>query len=276
MLKFNWKLVCVAVCSVLLLGSGTAMAWCSGQYDLAEELHCPFNGVTDLDKYLAGPVECRDDRWYSDRFKQFECVYSLPSNVTTVRWFDPQPSPVDSCETVRACFSSDDPIIQVFSPQWTKPSRDTAGTAGPGLSFVVNADHDVIIGNFAADGGVVIVDSIVIAKIDTAYGLEFLEDDSLTFIAWEQSQYGVALNTGDSIVFTDIDWHDLLYNQSLIFVAAVHYQANPAETAKYVGQYTFVPPIPSLTNWGMIVLLVLLILSGIIVIRHRRREAARA
>lgn len=31
------------------------------------------------------------------------------------------------------------------------------------------------------------------------------------------------------------------------------------------------PPVPTLSEWGMLVLLVLLILSGIIVIRHRRR-----
>jgi len=34
--------------------------------------------------------------------------------------------------------------------------------------------------------------------------------------------------------------------------------------------------IPSLTNWGMLILLVLLLLSGIIVIRHRRRGVVRA
>lgn len=34
--------------------------------------------------------------------------------------------------------------------------------------------------------------------------------------------------------------------------------------------------IPSLTNWGLLVLLVLLVISGIIVIRHRRRGAVRA
>ncbi len=34
--------------------------------------------------------------------------------------------------------------------------------------------------------------------------------------------------------------------------------------------------IPALTNWGMLILLVLLILSGIIVIRHRRRGVVRA
>lgn len=34
--------------------------------------------------------------------------------------------------------------------------------------------------------------------------------------------------------------------------------------------------VPSLTNWGLIILLVLLVLSGIIVIRQRRRAAARA
>ena len=35
-------------------------------------------------------------------------------------------------------------------------------------------------------------------------------------------------------------------------------------------------PIPTLTNWGLLVLLVLLVISGIIVIRHRRRGVARA
>ena len=34
--------------------------------------------------------------------------------------------------------------------------------------------------------------------------------------------------------------------------------------------------IPSLTNWGLLVLLVLLVISGIIVIRHRRRGVVRA
>lgn len=35
-------------------------------------------------------------------------------------------------------------------------------------------------------------------------------------------------------------------------------------------------PIPALTNWGLLILLVLLVISGIIVIRHRRRGVARA
>jgi|GEM_PF-4620661 len=34
--------------------------------------------------------------------------------------------------------------------------------------------------------------------------------------------------------------------------------------------------VPALTNWGLLVLLVLLVISGIIVIRHRRRAAVRA
>jgi len=36
------------------------------------------------------------------------------------------------------------------------------------------------------------------------------------------------------------------------------------------------PKVPALTNWGLLVLLVLLVISGIIVIRHRRRGVARA
>jgi hypothetical protein len=37
-----------------------------------------------------------------------------------------------------------------------------------------------------------------------------------------------------------------------------------------------ISPVPSLTNWGLIILVALLLLTGFIVIRHRRRGEVRA
>ncbi len=261
MCKFTQKTLFLVIFGVYLILPPAAFAdrWQN------ERLH---NGTgqdaTDLEKWFEGDV--RVSKWLSTRFTEFD--YTYDGTCTKLRWSNPQPGPVKHCETVGACARTDkNKIKHCYLPRWSTSGE----VAGPGLSdeFVRTGEQlaDLIISNTAQDGGPITIETIQVGPVDTLYPIEDLFYDDVNDVSWTYTRTDVHLDLDSSEEFSDIDLPSL---GGIVYRAKIHLDSDPCNVVEYVGQYT-PTTIPTMSEWGLIVMALLLLGLGIVSIKRRLR-----
>ena len=265
MLKPNLKLVCVALCGIwfVCFATANAVTWENEQFhnsysDTAIDLHKKING--DITPVVNSA---------SDHFGSFNDVYNSLQNETLLTWWNGTVAP---CETTTACFATNaNTVSHKHSPWFTFPPGFDPQIAGPALSTdfqLVGDDVAFTVSNECADGGTITITSIQMGPVQTIWSLNQLKYPLLDDIVWEEEAYNEVLEIGETISF--------LLNApkggAIVYRAKVYYNDGTGDTVLQCGQYAESFPIPTLTEWGLIIFGVVLI-GFITYVFLRRRKA---
>ncbi len=266
MSKSNLKLVGVALCSMWLICCATVVA----DHMHSEWIH---NGTgedaTNLEKWLKGDVKIID--WYQGSlFPSFSYGYSPSENHTKLRWYE---TTLPDSMWAYACYRTKQATIEYkYLPRWTFPDADSV-VAGPALSAGVTPWEEFYVSNTPLERVDITIGLIQVATINTRLTLDELLYDSLDWVPWSDSMIMVPLAPDDSIYFFGLV-SNIPSGGALVYRATVWLDSDPNNVVYYAGQY-WVPPIPTLTEWGMIIFCVLLFgWMAWVIVRRRKRVTA--
>ncbi len=276
--------ILVAVMTGVLMGcSATALA-----YDCQEWLHND-SGETahDLTKILKGKHTI--ERTYpGNKFKDVEVEYHSQQDITSVHFSG---GTVEHCSWTDACFNTKEgPPVEVIHAFWTDEYGQKIGNVVGVGTNAYDSDGDVVVevihewvdwtgtgypiepndGPGAPMGPITITD-VRYAITDTVRPLEDLNNDLLD------------PNLTPELTWVDVNGVTLNYGQSM------PYNLGPLEASSVV-LFRFMatgeghesvemiqyrePIIPTVSEWGLIVMAVLLLTAGAFVIVQRRRRVA--
>ncbi|GEM_PF-1949142 len=243
----------ILACAILLL---SANAW--ADLDIQEKVYNHTGKTaTNLEKWLEGDVLITD--WYQgygQKFSTFDYGYSPSENYTKLKWSN---GTVADGDWTWACVNTNKGWVrQICLPRWTFPADDSLG-AGPGLSpgfrhTSAQAGYFAI-GNYAIDGGPITFLSVDVGHFATRLSFEQLDYDSLSSAIWDYSLTDQHLALSDSLLFADLT---IPTGGSIVWRTRVILDSDPSNVVTYSGQYCPSDQIPTLSEWGMIIFVVLL------------------
>ena len=126
---------------------------------------------------------------------------------------------------------------------------------------------DLVISNTAEDGGPVTIQTIQVVAVSTIYSIDGLVYDSLDGVTWDETRTDVALALDGSTAFND---YTVPLNGAIVYRAKVYLDSDSSNIVEYVGQY--IPTtIPAVSEWGLVVMTLLVLSAGTVVLLRRRR-----
>jgi len=272
----------------LLIGASQSYAWQVNQH------YKNLTGQTayDVTKIFFGSVNCTE-AMMGQPFNSFEATQFGPFSL--FHWWNGQVAPNDYGHV---CFSTDKSFVPPRLTLWSDANGLFTGLAGPvpNLAMVVQrvkADAvqiQIQIGNewhywtgagYPPQAGDTIgsyVGSFTIGDVKVAYGKEkrplkdldstLLYDPELTWIDLPGLNGTVIQGeTSDTTINAQIEPNSFVFLYFTLEGAGV--QAYDVVAYAYTGK-----PIPALTNWGLIILISLLLLSTVYILFRRRRQTA--
>jgi len=286
-MKTNKVHITLAVLALfLLIGASQSYAWQVNQH------YTNNTGQTayDLTKILGGHVTCTDTM-LNLPFTQFETAYRGP--FTFFHWSG---GSVPPGQQGHACFSTNTPTVPPFVALWTDAGGNFIGVAGPvayprleyfgGPPSVVkiqigNEWHSwtgskyppqtgdtlgAYVGTFTIGDAKIAIDTVTrsLEELDST----LLMEPGLTWIDVPALEGAVAPGDIDSVSMP-IGRRGPGTNVYLFFT-----MTGGGKQSYDVIIYNIPDPVPALTNWGLIILISLLLLSAVYILFRRRRQLA--
>jgi hypothetical protein len=227
--------------------------------------------ANNLEKWLQGEVAISE--WFSTHFTSFSYVYNTPGNYTKLTWTD---GTVPNGTWCGACIKTDQKKIKhKYLPRWSYAKTDSV--AGPALSqeFAEQGKGllGLVISNTAEDGGTITIDTIQVGIVTNPLPIYKLFYDSLGSVSWLNTNTNYPLALNGSLIFAG---YYAPSGQALIYRAKVHLNTAPSNVVEYAGQYIAEKNIPTLTEWSIIILVVLLMASALFILLKRRNARVTA
>ena len=220
--------------------------------------------ATNLEAWLKGNYRVTDTLMGS--FGNFSYGYDVGNDETKLVWYN---GSVPPGETARACASFNKEVRSSRDIRWTYESHDSV-VAAPGLSFwtipVNDSTYSLVLGYFGESPSGIVLDEIRVATVSSGFSLEQLNYDSLFGVTWIVQNLSVPISQGDSVMFQQLHMPG---GGAIVFDALVSSAGSPFVTAHFTGQF-LETGVPSLSTWGLIVLLVLLLASGATIVYRKR------
>ncbi len=271
---------------LVLLAGSSAFAWQVNQH------YTNNTGQTayDLTKILLGNITCTDtmlNQPFADFTRTGFRVYSV------FHWYNGTVAPG---EKAHCCFSTNAPVAPPYVALWTDASGSFIGLAGPvaipyisynqvtnEIQFQLeNQWHQWTGSGYPPETGNGLGDYVgPITMIDVQYAIdvtdrELEELDSTMLEAGELTWLPIPdltgpLNGGE-IISALVGSEPIELGTNIV----LYYQMEGpgGEQAYDVVSYKYGTKVPSLTGWGIIILVSLLILSTLIIVMRRRRRLA--
>jgi hypothetical protein len=227
--------------------------------------------ATNLEKWFVGDV--RVSKWLSQRFEDFDHGYDATNNETKLKWFS---GTVADGQWTTACVKTDkNTVTHKYLPRWTFDEGDMI-IAGPALSYVfVQQGRSVTLtlSNTAMDAEPIVIESIEVGPVPTLYPIEDLIFERLNDVKWtlRRDNLSLQLDGSQTITLPDLD---LPSSAGIVYRAKVHMDGDPENVVHYMGQYQCVPAgpiVPTVGQWGLIIMATLIVGAGSLVIVRRRR-----
>jgi hypothetical protein len=258
------------------------------------DLHCNVDSANDLHITYYSNTSMNLTWYYKGyswaRFDNFQATPNFDSTVWQCDWWGTHW--FTFCDTVHVGveFWQETPnCLYKSNIFWTRNDTMQIGPGGlPGLGFYVSpgiGPWDTITYNLVNNTGQLLSISNVDIWITRSFGVNLDEmfyytvPSHLQNIVYDTTIVTTyTLNPGDShqIMIVNPDKSGAMWSSSTGFLIARGIVDNGEAHFVHQHRHHFMFNVPSLTNWGLIVLLALLILSGIYVIYQRRKGVARA
>ena len=279
----NTKRIAIIVVAALSLYFATAgLAW-ENQEQYQNNMDVP---AYDLTKILEGNYDFTEVIIYDEatapaaKFKEYVVTY--PAGHTKIHWFNGQVGPG---EKTWACFSTGlEQTVNVIAAYWTDEEGNKLGEAGPpvaseainylGSTTVelrnswVRWDHDANVPGEPV--GRITISNVSWAITEVNRPLEELDERLYDpdLINWNPLGDDVPLAYGETATYE-------LGNLDKDTIVLFRFVASGAgQTSEEIIQFIVGPSIPTVSQWGLIVMAALLVSAGAIVIVRRRRRVA--
>ncbi|KPL02689.1 MAG: hypothetical protein AMJ73_08405 [candidate division Zixibacteria bacterium SM1_73] len=269
-----WRLAAIAL-GVLMVWTAPTLAW-----DCQQEYHNNTGQTaTDLRKVLDREVTITAA--IHDKFAQHEWWHE--DGKTIIRWYD---GAVEHCEWTWACFdfqgADQVEVEEVYWTQGGSPYDDAGSSIGGGASFGTGssagyADVTIVARNSLnsqfSDTATIYATNVYWAVVLHRYDLNELNqslfvDPSITWnplpdfqLAYEESE--------------NIPLGDVRSNTYILFRFHAE-QAEGALPVTEIWQIQVPPQGPTLTQWGLLILVILIVSSGVFIMGRRRKAAVPA
>jgi hypothetical protein len=231
--------------------------------------------ATNLEKWLDGNVLVSDHLGRAC-FSDFSYGYDATHNWTKCRWYNGSvPDSTHCC----ACLKTDkDKIKHRYLPRWSFAKSDSI-IAGPALShqfveFPKAGKIDVVLANTAADGGAITISTIKVGVVKPPLRISQLDPDSLASVNWiiTEGPDTIPLDTAAIDPPLRFEVPNPPKGSAVVYWASdVYLNSAPSNVVQYVGQYAEQRQTPTLTQWGVIILVALLIGSTVFIMLRRRK-----
>ncbi len=226
--------------------------------------------ANDLEKWLQGDVLI--SQWLSTHFSSFSYLYNAPGNYTKLTWSN---GTVPNGTWCGACVKTNQRRIRhKYLPRWSYAKSDSV--AGPALSHEF-FEYDppskgmvsLSVSNNAEDGGPMTIQIIQTTVVDDIIPMQKLVYDSLGSVNWERTWTNVALPLQGLF---NCDMYNISAGKAVIYRAKVYLNSDPSNVVEYVGQFQAAESaIPTLTQWGLIILVALLVTSAVFIMLKKRK-----
>lgn len=274
----NTKTLLVALL-ITVLTSSLAMPCC---YTLKRIHNDTGQDAWDFKIVLDG--EYKVINWESSDFRQMEDVYVPSTNFTTIRFFDPE-FPIKHCDWITIKYWLDKPAGNVSAVCWTDQNKlcindlglQVGHTVVPRLIFRARDDVILVLQNYLESGLPIRIQNLRYAvqpeelsladldpnmpELESAKSLDVLAD-------------GVVPSGGDMSLLIP---ETIGPNQALIYSFELVNEVGEV-VAYEVGQHDFMDPDPpqppTVSEWGLIIMALLLVTVGVIMIRKQRQVTA--
>jgi hypothetical protein len=258
-------LICLAFLCICFMLSTSAFA--AAHWETEKIKNWSTRTMISLEKTAVGDIPVIT--WDSDKFGAFNSAYNAGQNATTFTWASGN---VISGQSAWVGYKTDSTrILYKYMPKWIYAKGDTV--AGPALSagfdeYPKAGKIDLIISNTAEDGDTLTIDTIQVGVVRSLFLINKLVYDSLGSVSWIVTKTSFSLPLTGSQIF---EVPNVPKNGGVVYRAKIHLKKNPSNIVECVGQYAEERQTPTLTQWGLIILVGLIVASGVFIMLRRRR-----